>query len=397
MLEENGRISLARETRLLHSGRFGPTVNAPIHRASTILFDTVEELNDAKARRFETGTTFYGRFGTPDVFAFEEAASVLENGVASLAVPSGLAACTLPAIALLKAGDHMLVTDSVYDPARTSFDALVSRLGVTVEYYDPRIGAGIASLLRPETRMIYMESPGSHTFEVQDIPAITAVARARGIVTVCDNTWATGQFCRPIDLGADIVVQAATKYVVGHSDAMLGIVTVADGALVEPLRKGANWLGFHVSPDDVFLAARGLRSLAVRLRRHHETGLALATALEGEAGIHRVLHPGLPSHPDHAIWKRDFAGASGLFAVLLETRDRAVAATFVESLQLFSLGFSWGGYESLSLICDPTHSRTATVWDEERVLVRLHAGLEDADDLLADLRRGLRLAGLAGN
>lgn len=379
-----------RDTLLAHAGRqtrVVPTVNMPVHRASTILFDTIAELDAAKARRFQKGTLFYGRFGTPDVFALEEAISEFEGGAGTVAVPSGLAACVLPLVAFLKPGDHVLVADTVYEPTRTSLNAFVRRNGVEVEYYDPR--ADVAPLIQGNTRVIYLESPGSQTFEVQDIPAIAAAARARGVITVCDNTWATALFCRPLALGCDVVVQAATKYIVGHSDAMLGLVTVADMALHAPLREAANWMGYSVAPDEVYLAARGLRTLAVRLAQHGATGLELARWLEGRPGVARVIHPGLPSHPDHAIWARDFTGASGLFAILLDTTDRAVAARFCESLTLFGIGFSWGGFESLVLPGDPSHARTATRWDEKRQLVRIHAGLENADDLKADLAQAL--------
>lgn len=380
------------ETVASHAGRQplkqAGMVNVPVHRGSTVIFDTVAELNAAKQARFDKGTMFYGRFGTPDVFAFEQAITELEGGFGTIAVPSGLAACVLPLIALLKSGDHVLVADSVYEPVRTTLNNLIARNGVEVSYYDPRIGAGIEDLVRPQTRMIYLESPGSLTFEVQDIPAICTVARRHGIVTMCDNTWATALLLKPLALGADIVVQAATKYVIGHSDAMLGLVTTTQ-AHYRALRETANWLGYHASPDDVFLAARGLRTLPTRMKQHGETALALAEWLEGQPQVRAVLHPGLASHPGHALWKRDFTGASGLFSIILNTSSMADAVAFVEDLDLFGLGFSWGGFESLVLIGDPAHARTATTWREDGILVRLYAGLEHVDDLKADLARAL--------
>lgn len=378
------------ETLLVHAGRDKGsvvTVNRPPQRASTILFDTVADIDAAKARRFDTGTLFYGRLGTPDVFAFEEAITQFEGGAATVAVPSGLAACVLPLVAFLEPGDHVLVVDTVYEPSRTSLAAVIARSGVEVEYYDPRVD--VAPLIRDNTKLVYLESPGSLTFELQDIPAATAAARARGVLTMCDNTWATALFCKPLALGVDIVVQAATKYIVGHSDAMLGLVTVADAGLHRPLREAANWLGYRVAPDEVYMAARGLRTLPTRLKQHHAAGLEIAGWLEGQRGIARVLHPGLPSHPDHAIWRRDFTGASGLFSVLLDTDRRETAARFAESLSLFGIGFSWGGFESLVLPGDPAHARTATRWSEERQLVRLHVGLENPEDLKADLAAAL--------
>lgn len=386
------RRDMRNETKVARLGRAhggdGTTVNLPVHRASTIAFSSVATIDGAKKARFDKGRVFYGRFGTPDVFAFEEAITELEGGFGTVAVPSGLAACVLPLVAFLKPGDHLLVTDSVYEPTRTSIRQFIQRSGVEVEFYDPRIGAGIAGLMRPETRMVYLESPGSLTFEIQDLPAICKAARAAGAITVADNTWATALLCAPMALGVDIVVQSATKYIIGHSDAMLGLVTSHEPHY-RPLREAANWMGYRASPDDVFLAARGLRTLPVRLGQHQETALALARFLEELPQVRRVIHPGLPSHPDHAIWQRDFAGASGLFAIVLNTPSMEKAAAFIEDLELFALGFSWGGYESLVLHADPAHARTATNWAEEGILVRLYAGLEHVEDLKADLARAI--------
>lgn len=389
---------LGSETRISHLGREpreqAGLVNRPVHRGSTFLFERVADLEAAKKARFSKGQLFYGRFGTPDVFAFEDAVSELEGGEASVAVPSGLAACVLPLVAFLKPGDHVLVTDAIYEPTRTSLMAFIARSGVDVEFYNPRTGAGIETLCRDNTKVIYLESPGSLTFEVQDIPAITAIARRRGILTVCDNTWATGYFCNAFALGVDVVAQSATKYLIGHSDSMLGVVTCKEHLHCQ-LREAANWMGYRVSPDDVFLAARGLRTLPVRLERHQQNGIALAQWLAAQPQVRRVLHPALEGHPDHALWKRDFRGASGLFAIILDTSSHKRAVAFIEALRLFGLGFSWGGFESLVLLGDPAHARTATVWNDDGVLIRIHAGLENPDDLKADLANALAIAGTA--
>jgi len=380
------------ETDLVHLGRaparYAGAINVPPHRTSTVAFDTVRELEAAKRARFEKGTVFYGRFGGPDIFAFEDAIAALEGAEGAVAVPSGLAACVLPIAAFARAGDHILVVDSVYEPARASFTEYFAANGVEVTYFDPLIGEAIEALIRPSTKLIYLESPGSFTFEVMDIPAICDVARKRGVITVCDNTWATPLYYQPMRHGVDIVVHAGTKYIVGHSDAMLGIVA-ARAEHVQSLKRAANWLGYHASPDNVYLAARGLRTLALRMAAHQANGLALATYLAGRPEVERVLHPALPGCPGHAVWKRDFSGSSGLFSAVLKTTEKSRAERFVEGLDLFGLGFSWGGFESLVLIGDPAHSRTATSWREPGIVVRFHVGLENISDLIADVERSL--------
>ncbi|QEL25401.1 cystathionine beta-lyase [Bosea sp. F3-2] len=380
------------ETDLVHLGRaparYAGAINIPPHRTSTVAFDTVRELEAAKRARFEKGTVFYGRFGGPDIFAFEDAVAALEGADSAVAVPSGLAACILPVAAFARTGDHILVVDNVYEPARTSLTEYFAGNGVEISYFDPLVGEEIDALIRPSTKLIYLESPGSFTFEVMDIPAICEVARKRGVITVCDNTWATPLYYQPLRHGVDIVVHAGTKYIIGHSDAMLGIVAARDEH-AQALKRAANWLGYHASPDNVYLAARGLRTLALRMAAHQANGLALATYLAGRPEIARVLHPALPGCPGHAIWKRDFFGSSGLFSVVLRTTEKANAERFVEGLNLFGLGFSWGGFESLVLIGDPAHSRTATPWREEGIVVRFHAGLENLSDLVSDVEQSL--------
>ncbi|QHQ35428.1 cystathionine beta-lyase [Algicella marina] len=382
-------------TQLVHSGNQNSgvrPVNPPLERASTFLFDSVHDIEAAKKCRFEPGNIFYGRLGTRNGYAFEDGVSELEGGSYSLSVPSGLAACTLPALAFATPGSRILVTDNIYDPARGSYSKFFARIGVEVVYFDPRIGEGIADLMTDNTTLVFLESPGSLTFEVQDIPAISTAAHARQALVCCDNTYATGYFHRPLELGADIVMQAATKYIVGHSDATLGVVTCKNIEAYRELKEAANWVGYSVAPDITWVAQRGLRTLPVRLEQHQANGLAIAEWCQAQPEVATVFHPGLASHTDHLLWKRDFTGASGLFAIQLETRDKTQAVTFVEALELFGLGFSWGGYESLALISDPRSCRTATSWEDDRIVVRLHAGLEQAADLTADLEQAITTA-----
>ncbi len=370
-------------------------LNPPVYHASTILFPTVAALEDSVRHLNEPGRVHYGRYGTPTTFAFEEAVARLEGADQAVALPSGLAAITVALTSFLGNGDHLLMVDTVYGPGRKFCSAHLARFGVETTYYDPLIGAGIAELIRPNTRVVYLESPGSLTFEVQDVPAIAAAAHAAGALVVMDNTWATPLFFKPFRHGVDISVHAATKYIVGHSDAMLGVVLTRD-ELFATIKATAHGFGHAAAPDDCYLALRGLRTLGVRLRRHQETGLLLARWLAARPEVARVLHPALPDDPGHALWRRDFTGASGLFGVVLKPVGQAALAAMLDGLTLFGMGFSWGGYESLVLPARPQTTRSATSWPDSGPVLRIHAGLEDPVDLIADLERGFERLNAAG-
>lgn len=380
------------ETRLVRAGRRREwtqgLVNPAVWRASTILFDNVADLRAAVAHADER--LYYGRRGTPTQWALAEALTALEPGAeGTVLFPSGVAAITGALLAVLNPGDELLMVDSAYEPTRAICRGLLKRFGIATRFYDPLIGAGIAELFRDATRAVFMESPGSLTFEVQDVPAICAAAKARGIVTLLDNTWATPLLFPAIAAGVDLAILACTKYVVGHSDAMLGSVTVAPGHLAQ-LRRTSQALGQCVSPDDAFLGSRGLRTLAVRLKAHGESSLAVARWLAEQPQVARVIHPALPGCPGHELWQRDFNGSSGLFSFVLNGGDDRSRAALIDALALFGIGFSWGGFESLALPVDPERLRSATSWRAEGPLVRLHIGLEDPADLIADLAVGLR-------
>jgi cysteine-S-conjugate beta-lyase len=373
------------DTRLAHAGRepkrFYGFVNPPIYRGSTILFPTAAAL-EANDQEFT-----YGRLGTPTVRALEEAIAELEGGHATLLAPSGLSAIATTFLALLSAGDHVLVSDSVYRPTRRFCDHVLKRLGVETTYYDPVVGVGIKDLIRSKTKVVFTESPGSQTFEVQDIPAIADAAHAAGAVVVLDNTWATPLYFKSFAHGADVSIQAATKYIVGHADAMLGAITATKD--IWPKIAGTHDdLGVCAGPEDVYLGLRGLRSLGVRLARHQASGLALGDWLEGQPEVAHVIHPALPTDSGHTIWKRDFTGASGLFAIVLKPASKEAVAAMLDGLELFGIGYSWGGFESLIIPFDPSSYRTATRWKAEGPALRLHVGLEDVDDLKADLEAG---------
>jgi cysteine-S-conjugate beta-lyase len=364
-------------------------VNPPIFRASTVLYDSVAAMDASQADPLRRNLSAYGRFGTPTVRAFEAALSELEGGYAAVVTCSGLAAITTAILSFVRAGDHILVSDSVYLPTRKFCDSLEA-LGVVTDYYDPCLGDGIEGLLRPNTRLVYLESPGSTTFEVQDVPAITGVCRSRGVVTVIDNTWATPAFCRPLGLGADVVVHSASKYLTGHADSILGAIVCAEDSFA-PVRRGAIRLGQCAGADDVYLGLRGLRTLGVRLRQHQRQALELARWLELRDEVSDVIYPALPGNPGHLLWRRDFSGAAGLFAVVLHPRfGKHAVNAMLGRLQLFGLGHSWGGYESLIVPSDPGAHRLPGQWRKRGTLLRVHVGLEDVDDLREDLAAGLR-------
>ena len=377
------------DTLLAHAGRnpeknFG-VVNPPVYHASTILHPTVADYEAAGRNRYNQVT--YGRHGTPTTMALEEAVAAIEGGHRAVAFCSGAAACFAAILAFVKAGDHILVVDSVYGPVRNFCTGFLKRFGVETSFYDPLIGAGIAELVRPNTALVYMESPGSLTFEIQDVPAIAKAAKTRGIKTLIDNTWAAPIFFKPLALDVDVDIISATKYIVGHSDAMMGIAVCTEESFL-PVRNAATELGNHAAPDDCYLALRGLRSAGVRMRQHEGQGLALARFLANRPEVERVMHPGMPGDPGHEIWRRDFTGASGLFGVVLK---RGIAKKAVDAMldgyELFGMGASWGGFESLVLPTHPERLRSATRWDTGPSL-RFHAGLEDLGDLIADLTRG---------
>ena len=372
-------------TRLVHAGREPARqhgfVNTPIYRGSTVLFPTVAAL-EANDQDFT-----YGRLGTPTVRALEEAIAELEGGHRAWLTPSGLSAIVTALLAFVSAGDEILVADTVYRPNRRFCDNVLKRLGVKTIYYDPLVGAGIKDLITKKTRVVFTESPGSQTFEVQDIPAIVKAAHAAGAVVILDNTWATPLYFKPFAHGVDVSIQAATKYIVGHADAMLGAVTGTE-QVSAAVAKVHEDLGLCTGPEDVYLGLRGLRSLGVRLERHQRSGLELARWLAERPEVARVIHPALPSDPGYALWKRDFTGASGLFSIVLKPVSEARLAAMLDGLSLFGMGYSWGGFESLILPFDPMAYRTATKWQVEGPALRLHIGLEDVDDLKADLDAG---------
>jgi cystathionine beta-lyase len=371
------------QTRLVTAGRRYAEhgiVNPPVYRASTILFPTMRALQE-RAQPY-----VYGRRGTPTSRALESAIAELEGGHDSRVCSSGLSAVTTTLLAFLKPGDHLLVTDAVYGPVRHFCETLLRRFGIEVEYYDPLLGEKIGGLVRPGTRVIYAESPGSQTMEVQDVPAIASVARKHGALMILDNSWSAGHYFKPFAHGCQISILSATKYIGGHSDLMLGSVTCSQDTWPQ-FKEAFGTLGQFAGPDDMYLALRGLRTLDVRLERHMRNGLVMADWLRSRSEVAEVLHPGLPGSRGHQLWKRDFLGACGLFSVLLKTRSEAAVAAMLDRLDLFGMGYSWGGYESL---VTPFDARERSNWQQAGLGLRFHIGLEDTDDLKDDLSEGFK-------
>ena len=378
------------DTRLTRVGRDSPAyqgaVNTPVVRTSTVLYPDVasyeaSDTDDYKVLR-------YGLHGTPTTFALEEAVAQLEGGHAAVALPSGLAAIVAAISAFVKSGDHLLVADTAYGPTRTFCERRLRSYGVDIEYYDPLIAGAIAALIRPNTAAVFCETPGSLTFEMQDIPAIAAAAHEKNIPVLADNTWGTPYFFKSFQHGVDVSIHAGTKYIAGHSDTLVGLIVTTQRYWLT-VRKTVADYGYCVSPDDCYLALRGLRTIGVRMRQQQHSALKIARWLQARPEVLRVLYPALDDDPGHALWRRDFSGAAALFGVILKPATWTSVGAMIDALKLFGIGASWGGYESLAIRYDPTRLRTATKWNPGGPVIRLHIGLEDADDLIADLERGL--------
>lgn len=365
-------------------------VNTPVYRGSTVLFKTLD------AYESRTQKYVYGRRGSPTTDSLCEAIAALEGGTQTWLMPSGASAVASVLLSFTKSGDHVLMVDTVYQPTRKMCEGVLKRFGVETTYYDPGIGAGIAALMRPNTKLVFTESPGSLTFELQDIPAIAKAAHAGGALVAMDNTWSSGVFFKPFAHGVDLSIQAATKYIVGHADAMLGAVTAADKAIASQLINETQALGICAGTEEMYLGLRGLRTIDVRMQRHWQSGVEMARWLEARPEVARVLHPALESHPQHQLWKRDFTGASGLFAIELKPVARPALAAFLDGLKLFGMGASWGGFESLVIPFNAAPLRTATTWANKGPTLRLHIGLEAVEDIKADLEQGFARLTTAG-
>ncbi|MFN4282086.1 MAG: cystathionine beta-lyase [Alphaproteobacteria bacterium] len=364
-------------------------VNPPVYHASTVTYPSVATMEEIGKTPFDK--VYYGRHGTPTTFALQDAIAELDGGQGrrGIACGSGVAALDATIAAFVSAGDHLLVTDSAYDPTRRFCDQFLKKFGVETTYYDPMIGGGIKALLRPNTKAVIVEAPGSLTFEVQDIPAIAEAAHKAGAAVIMDNSWATPLLYKAFDRGVDVAVYSATKYIVGHSDAMMGIIVASPETFLQ-VRKSVGMFGAAPGPDDCYLALRGLRTLGVRLRQHEKSALKIAEWLKTRPEVAKLLHPAFPDCPGHDIWKRDFAGSTGLFSIVLKPASKQAVTAMLDGMRLFAMGYSWGGFESLIIPANPASIRTAVPWQAEGPLLRLHVGLEDVDDLIADLDDGFK-------
>jgi cystathionine beta-lyase len=386
-------MSEGKKTKLVTAGRSkkwtGGVVNPPIQRASTVVFDSVAEKNQATLNRTNK-TLFYGRRGTHTHFAFQEAMVEIEGGAGCALYPCGAAAIANSILSFVQTGDHILMVDTCYEPTRDFCEKIMKKMGIETTYYDPTIGAGIRELIQPNTKVLFTESPGSITMEIQDIPTLAAIAHEHDIIVMLDNTWAAGVNFSPFEHGVDISIQAATKYIVGHSDVMLG-TAVANEKCWDQLREQSYLMGQCVSPDDAYSALRGLRTLDVRLRQHAESSLKIATWLAERPEVNQVRHPALASCPGHEFFQRDFTGGNGLFSFVLNTTCPAATTALLDGMQHFSMGYSWGGFESLILANEPASFnalRTVAHPHFDGTLIRVHIGLEDSDDLIRDLDAG---------
>ena len=359
-------------------------VNSPIYKGSTVLFNTVEEMQ-SKMKKKNSQTLFYGRFGSPATFEFENAIADIDESYTAVATASGTAAIVASLLAVLKTGDHILMTDSAYGVSRNLTKKLLNNMGITTTFYNPNLTNKIKELITNKTKLIFMESPGSLTFEIQNISMIVDIAKKYNLITVIDNTWATSLYLKPMNYGVDISIQSATKYIVGHSDAMLGVITT-NKKYAKQIRESAHNLGSCPGPEDIYLGIRGLKTLSIRLKKHQENAMKIIEWFLRQREVNRVLYPALPDNPGYKIWKKDFKGASGLFGVVLENTRKDLIYKMLNNLKLFNMGYSWGGYESLILPVNPEKIRDTYKWNHMDLTLRIHAGLEDPDDLINDLK-----------
>tara|TARA_Y100001958_G_C21248579_1_gene581566 strand:- start:8524 stop:9705 length:1182 start_codon:yes stop_codon:yes gene_type:complete len=359
-------------------------VNSPVYKGSTVLFNTVEEMQ-SKMKNKNSQTLFYGRFGSPATFEFENAIADIDESYTAVATASGTAAIVASLLAVLKTGDHILMTDSAYGVSRNITKKLLNNMGITTTFYNPNLTNKIKELITNKTKLIFMESPGSLTFEIQNISMIVDIAKKYNLITVIDNTWATSLYLKPMNYGVDISIQSATKYIVGHSDAMLGVITT-NKKYAKQIRESAHNLGSCPGPEDIYLGIRGLKTLSIRLKKHQENAMKIIEWLLSQKEVNRVLYPALPDNPGYKIWKKDFKGASGLFGVVLENTRKDLIYKMLNNLKLFNMGYSWGGYESLILPVNPEKIRDTYKWNHMDLTLRIHAGLEDPEDLIKDLK-----------